>query len=208
MNEQDLIDIVIENGEVPGIYFSSWVGLGRWQLDALKELGLRPEDTLLDIGCGAMRLGFMAVEYLDEDNYCGIDAYAPYINIGQALARKVGLSKRYDIRLNAGFDFAQFGRTFSWANAQSVFTHLSEAQIESCMANLAAVMQPGGRFLFTFCIENGPAKGMLYGGTHAMMRCSYDSPEAYRVLGNRHGARMELLSIPHPTGQLVGLYHF
>ncbi|WP_448208554.1 SAM-dependent methyltransferase [Azospirillum sp. sgz302134] len=208
MNEQDLIDIVVEHGEVPGIYFSAWSELGRWQMDTLKELGLRPEDTLLDIGCGSMRLGCRAVEYLDDGNYCGLDAYPPYIAIGHALARRQGLTKRYDIRLNTDFDFASFGHSFAWANAQSVFTHLTEAQIETCMARLAAVMQPGGRFLFTFCIESGPAKGMLYGGTHPMIRCSYADPGAYQDLGRRHGARMELLSISHPTGQLVGLYHF
>ena len=43
-------------------------------MQALLAAGMTPEDTLLDIGCGALRLGHKAVPYLDPGHYWGTDA--------------------------------------------------------------------------------------------------------------------------------------
>src|SRR6185312_14764944 len=44
-----------------------------FQIDFMKRMGLRPENSLLDIGCGTLRGGVAFIDYLDAGHYCGID---------------------------------------------------------------------------------------------------------------------------------------
>jgi len=55
-------------------YGRPWA-LGKYLFDFLVERGLRPGDRLLDIGCGALRLGLPAIAYLDRGTYFGVDAH-------------------------------------------------------------------------------------------------------------------------------------
>ena len=59
---QTRIDAAVEQNIAPDEYFSVWEEPGQWQLDALKSVGMAPHHRLVDVGCGAMRLGVYAVE--------------------------------------------------------------------------------------------------------------------------------------------------
>ena len=50
-----------------------WDEMGALQLNFLKDQGMAPRDVLLDIGCGTLRLGRLAIDYLDPGNYWGAD---------------------------------------------------------------------------------------------------------------------------------------
>src|SRR6266536_2229601 len=39
----------------------------------LTTLGLRQDHTVLDIGCGSLRIGRLLIPYLNNSNYCGIE---------------------------------------------------------------------------------------------------------------------------------------
>jgi SAM-dependent methyltransferase len=191
----------------PDHYFSQWEIYGRWQLEALKAVGLRPDHCLLDIGCGAMRLGLAAVSYLDDGNYSGIDAFEPYIRLAHHLAGMAKLNKSYAALHDADFAFGRFGKRFDFAIAQSVFTHLSPRDINRCMAALKPVMRPGGKFLFTYLHEKTPTVGFLYSGCQLMQRARIENSAFFQDLGEKHGARFEPLPMRHPT-QNVGLYTY
>jgi SAM-dependent methyltransferase len=208
MDQQVLIDCAVELNLVPGDYFALWDDLAAWQAQTLRAAGLLPRHCLLDIGCGAMRLGLSIVEYLDDGNYVGYDAFEPYIALGHRLAERAGLRKRYTLVQSERFDFERAGMRFDFANAQSVFTHLSETQSAECMSALAKCMTLGGRFLFTYLIGAVKTQGFLYAGQQPMRRPAVTDPDYYRKLGERHGCRFEKLDVAHPTGQQVGLYHF
>ncbi|MEP5104253.1 MAG: class I SAM-dependent methyltransferase, partial [Ekhidna sp.] len=45
----------------------------KFQIDFLKEMGLKPQNTLLDIGCGTLRGGIPIIQFLEEEKYFGID---------------------------------------------------------------------------------------------------------------------------------------
>jgi cyclopropane fatty-acyl-phospholipid synthase-like methyltransferase len=205
---QILIDSAAEINVPPGDYFALWNDLADWQLDALRQLGLQPQHRLLDIGCGAMRLGLVAAAYLDDGNYYGVDAFAPYLELAPRLAERTGLRKKFNLLLSESFEFGRFGTSFDFANAQSVFTHLSSAQCDACMAALRPVMRPGGQFLFTYLLGVPRTQGFLSGGTQPMQRLAIASTDFFAELGARHGASFERLSMTHPTGQQVGLYRF
>jgi len=46
-----------------------WDTMGSLQIDMLKKYGMKPNNTLLDIGCGCFRLGVKAIPFLDKNNY-------------------------------------------------------------------------------------------------------------------------------------------
>lgn len=48
------------------------------------------------------------------------------------------------------FEFEKFGRTFDFALAQSLFTHLPLNSIRLCLSKLSPVMPQGGKFFATF----------------------------------------------------------
>lgn len=208
IDQQLLIDAAAEMNLPPGEYFSVWHDIGLWQLEALQRVGLAPESRLLDIGCVAMRLGLYAVQYLADQHYYGIDAFAPFVGLAQLLAERTGIAKQFHIAHDAGFDFARFGVSFDFANAQSVFTHLSAEDCERCMASLSPVMAAGGCFLFTYLVGAPATRGFLYGGMQPMQRLAVTDEAFFASLGGRHGARFEKLDMAHPTGQQVGLYRY
>lgn len=206
--EQWLIDLVIEENLLPNEYFTAFEELGHWQMDTLKDLGLQPSDRLVDVGCGCMRLGVFAVRYLDDGNYYGIDAFEPFLRLAGRLSERYGLDKQYHLHLSKDFDFGHFGVRFDWAVAQSVFTHLSDAEIEQCMASLGKVMGKGKKFLFTYLWGHPTTIGFLFAGKQLMSRPATLDCESLAELGRRHGATYEELDLSHPTGQRVGLFTF
>jgi SAM-dependent methyltransferase len=203
-----LMDAAVEQNLVPGEYFSLWDDLGGWQLDALRSIGLRPEHRLLDVGCGAMRLGLAAVDYLDDGNYFGVDAFAPYIAVARRLAEATGVKKRFTLQVDGAFAFERFQTQFDYGMAQSVFTHLSEDECGRCVASLRRVMRPGSQFLFTYLIGVPVTQGMLYCGTQPMRRFAGSNPEFFAELAARNDTKFERLSLPHPTGQQVAVFRF
>lgn len=208
MDQQTLIDLAVEHNLAPGDYFALWDDLGLWQIDTLRSLGMQPRHRLLDVGCGAMRLGLFAIEYLDDGNYYGVDAFAPYLALARRLAEHCKIDKRYQLAQSESFGFGQFGQKFDYAMAQSVLTHLSAQQSEACFAALSQCMVPGGLFVATYLVGAPKTQGFLYGSQQAMWRSAIPDRTSLENLGARHGFRFERLSIPHPTGQEVAGYRY
>jgi cyclopropane fatty-acyl-phospholipid synthase-like methyltransferase len=205
---QTRIDAAVEQNLAPDEYFSLWEEFGVWQLDALKAVGMQPRHTLLDVGCGAMRLGVYAVDYLDDGHYFGIDAFPPYISAAKRLAAAAGLTKKFSLLVAKDFEFDRFGMQFDYAIAQSVLTHLSGEECHRCMAALRKVMKPGGIFLVTYLVGRPATQGLLYGAMQPMRRFAESNPEFFADLGKAHGTSFERLEMPHPSGQEVGIYRY
>ncbi len=129
-----------------------WEEMGRFQLDYLKQQGLRPEHRFLDVGCGALRAGRHLVDYLEPGNYYGIDVNHDLLEAGYSQELTDSTRARLpvgNLRATDRFD-ADFGVRFDLAIAQSVFTHISLNLMRLCLCRVARVMAPGGRFYATF----------------------------------------------------------
>lgn len=205
---QTRIDAAVECNVAPDEYFSIWDEIAEWQLSALQQVGLLPQHKLLDFGCGALRFGLPAIEYLDDGNYYGIDAYPPYIEIGKKLVQAAGITKKYSVLASKDFELDKFGARFDFGNAQSVFTHMSGDECDRCMAALKQAMVPGGKFFFTYLIGAPVTRGMLYLGAQPMQRFAMNDPQFFAALAARHGATFEPVGIKHITGQQVALFNF
>lgn len=55
-------------------YGRPWA-LGLYQMQFMRDHGLKRTDRLLDFGCGAGRFGVRAIRYLDQGGYRGVDAH-------------------------------------------------------------------------------------------------------------------------------------
>ena len=134
-----------------------WDEMGKLQLDFLINQGLTPSMKFLDVGCGSLRAGRLLVPYLDPGHYFGIDIGSDMIEAGYERElddETRGRLPLSNLRMTDRFD-ADFGVKFDMAIAQSVFTHVSLNHIRLCLARVAQVMNPGGRFYATF-FERGP----------------------------------------------------
>jgi SAM-dependent methyltransferase len=131
-----------------------WDELGELQISYLKSRGLRPEHSLLDIGCGTLRAGRHFISYLKPTNYTGFELSPKALEYAKSLVASEGLlQKRPSLILNTSrtLTFAEFGgRKYDYLLAQSVFTHLPAYLISECFAYVGSLMHQHSIFLFTF----------------------------------------------------------
>ena len=210
MNINRILDLAVECNIPPESYFWEWNEYAEWQFRLLnKHMKVQPHHQFLDVGCGAMRLGHLAVPYLDDDHYCGIDAYAPFVEFGQRLMSELGCERTYQLRLSDRLDFEVFERRFDFALAQSVLGHLSQNEIRKCLKSLTRVMKPEGKFYATinFGGRSRQRVGFLYGGRHPFRHPALREISFYEELCSELNIRFEVTDIYHPA-QKVAVFHF
>ena len=139
-----------------------WEEIGRLQFDFLVSAGLRPDQYMLDIGCGRFRGGRHFINYLETGRYFGVDGNAKVLRLGQehVLDPSTIEDKKPVIVQMKDFGFERLGQTFDYALAQSVFTHLPLNSIMRCLVGVGRVLRAEGRFYATF-FENARGKQHL-----------------------------------------------
>ena len=70
---QQLSELDIRQNKHRDLIGGKWSKIGRLQFDFLLEHGLQPQHKLLDIGCGCLRGGIHFINYLEANNYYGLD---------------------------------------------------------------------------------------------------------------------------------------
>ncbi|HEY4329662.1 MAG TPA: class I SAM-dependent methyltransferase [Phycisphaerae bacterium] len=143
-------------------------GVGRHFLNLFKEYGLlRPEDRVLDVGCGCGRIAVALPEHLTSGSYDGFDI----------IPELVEWCQREITSRDARFKFQQadvFNKTyhprgrwqakdyrfpfedgaFDFTFLTSVFTHMLPVDVEHYVAEIVRTLKPGGRVLLTFFLLN------------------------------------------------------
>jgi SAM-dependent methyltransferase len=137
---------------------------GKWgetrdfQLKLLHELGLRPEMTLVDLGCGTLRAGLQLIGYLERERYIGIDVDPDSIRSGKKLVRQFQLGRRLP-RLVHSVTFGEneaVGRGIAdriWC--YQVMVHMSKGTVQDCFDGMARLLKPGGKAWASLRIRNG-----------------------------------------------------
>lgn len=135
-----------------GGHGANWESIGRLQFNFLVAQGLRPQHVLLDIACGSLRGGILFIPYLNHGNYLGIDSAADLIKAGVdfELGQTLFEIKRPELAVSSCFEFEKFSQRPDFAIAQSLFTHLVEADIHLCMNNLQKFSKKTTRLFATF----------------------------------------------------------
>lgn len=127
-----------------------WRKRGAFQLALLQWLGLQPQDTLLDVGCGPLRGGIHLMEFLQRGNYRGVDFNASFIEAAHALLEQEHLSPASSqVSVLQEFDFASLGRTFDFIFCFSVLNHCSDGERALFFERVPTVMTPRSRLVIT-----------------------------------------------------------
>ncbi len=173
--------------------------LGALQFANLVDAGLREHHTLLDIGCGCLRGGRFFITYLQAGKYFGWEPNVELLEAGKK--HEVGqdmLQARYPTFAN----WDDFKFTTHWSQhkfdfilAQSIFSHATRAQVQTCFKEVAGAMKPGSKFLFTFW--KGEDTNLAEWASHAEY-----SVETIRDLAEVAGLLLRLrTNWKHPLGQ-------
>jgi len=209
---QELTAAEIAKGKHRNAVGGNWEEVGLMQLERLKSRGLRPEHTLCDVGCGALRGGVHFARYLDAGNYCGLDINASLIEGGRLELEKAGLAdKKARLLVSDGFEVGQFGMTFDYMVAMSLFTHLFANHIVRCLIEARKVVAPDGQFVATILLA--PNSGHLAPIEHTPggVVSYYDrdpfhySVEEMSFLAGVAGWKIEMLPVRAKPGNQRGL---
>lgn len=132
-------DRALAEGRHRDIVGGRWDETGSLQLALLRAEGLAPQDRLLDIGAGSLRLGCKAVPYLEPGHYWATDASRALMLRGRA-AELADPARLPESHLIEDADFACPGvpETIDLAIAFAVFTHLPAARLRPALVLLRA----------------------------------------------------------------------
>lgn len=128
---------------------------------------LKPNSSVLDIGCGIGRLALPLTSYLNSmGSYIGFDvvkfgviwcsknitkAYPNFtfewVNLANDLYKKQGKNA-------SGYSFPYATHSFDLVFAFSVFTHMQPNEVQQYLIESFRVLKPGGKAYFTFFVQN------------------------------------------------------
>jgi hypothetical protein len=144
--------IASETGGFTGGPVDSFGDIGQYTLDSLEQCGMTPDSRLLDVGCGALRLGYWLVRYLNPDRYCGLEPIQKYVDVGlkYAIGPDLAAEKRPRFDHNKNFDFSPFGVKFNFVVARSIFSHASPAMVCRALDSFRDNSAPNGIVLASY----------------------------------------------------------
>jgi SAM-dependent methyltransferase len=149
---------------LPGIGRGDFVEVGRTQVRRLIEHGgLRPDDSILDLGCGLGRTARALRDFLSESGrYHGVDVVRDIVRWCQQNLTRVDRRLRFHCApvhnelYNPGgtsdarsYRFPFEDSSFDFVIAESLFTHLASDDARHYLAEVARVLRPGG----TLCMS-------------------------------------------------------
>ncbi len=161
---------------------------------------LKPNETVLDVGCGSGRMAVPLTTYLTTSGgYDGFDIAKSAVDWCQRhiSARHPHFHFQHadvhNARYNPGgrqraadFGFPYAGESFDLVFAGSVFTHMLPADMEHYLAEMARVMRRGGRSLITFLLLNEESLRLMAAG-----RATLDFKHAFGVYRTAHAVVLE-----------------
>ncbi len=183
-----------------------WDEIGNLQFDFLKQQGLRPEQVLLDIACGSLRLGVKVIPYLQPGHYLGVEKEQQLLDAGshQELGEALMATKRPWLLCSADFSFEQFATPVDVAIAQSLFTHLPSPLIGRCLEKLRPWLKPDGRFFATFFEVEQERDNPSAPHDHGYFAYTREQMERF---GADQGYRMDYIGDwGHPRDQVMVVY--
>jgi SAM-dependent methyltransferase len=155
-----------------------FVEAGQEYVGYLRDLcGLQPQHRVLDIGCGIGRVGVALTKYLTTGSYEGLDIVPSGIrwcqrNVTPKYPRfHFQVTDVYNKMYNPSGRFKSAEYKFPFSDGEfdvvfliSVFTHLLPDDLEHYVSEIARVLRPGGKCLFSaFLLDDEARRGMAAG---------------------------------------------
>ena len=180
--------VVKGKGHLPPLHLRRYVGplrsfesSGSEFMEYLRSLaGLRPDERVLDIGCGCGQMALHLKNYLDENgSYTGVDIHGPSIHwCRQKIARRHQNFHftHIDVRNLAynpnaqhraeTYNFPFDDRSFDMILLKSVFTHMRPLEVSNYISEVARLLKSDGRCLATFFLLNDEQRTLANKGAN------------------------------------------
>src|SRR4029453_428164 len=163
----------------------------------LTTVGLRQHHSLLDVGCGSLRIGRLLIPNLNRGKYFGIEPNKWLVEEG--IRRELGESLLQIKQPTFFFSespsaFIEAGLSFDCAVAQSIFSHCGLDLIVPWLSSIAKSLAPTGALVATFLPDekDSTETGWIYPG------CVKFKPDTLRTAAADAGVCFELLDWRHP----------
>jgi cyclopropane fatty-acyl-phospholipid synthase-like methyltransferase len=133
----------------------------------LTTLGLRQHNSLLDVGCGSLRIGRLLIPYLNRGKYFGVEPNEWLVEEG--IRRELGKSL-VEIKCPTFFftdspeSIGQAKVAFDFAVAQSIFSHCGLDLIKDWLSAISGSLAEDGALVATFLIgeQDATQTGWIY----------------------------------------------
>ena len=171
------------------------------QFNVLTSFGLKPKDTLLDLGCGGLRGGRLFIAFLEKGNYYGIEPEGWAIK--EAIESEFG--QEYIEKRNPSFDYNSkaelscFDKKFDFILAHSIFIHAPRSWISTCFEEAKKVLKSDGKFLATAILKKSDSGETTWDYPEPR----YRSKEMLENLANQAGLKLEVLESKHPAVEIL-----
>ena len=163
----------------------------------LTTLGLRQHHSLLDVGCGSLRIGRLLIPYLNRGKYFGVEPNEWLVDEG--IKRELGETlvqiKRPTFFFSDSPDtIAQANVAFDFALAQSIFSHCGLDLIKGWLSAVSRSLAGDGALVATFLIgsEDSVQTGWIY------PECVNYQPATLDRAAANVNLRFEILDWKHP----------
>jgi len=192
-------------GLKPGdLHYRAYVGppedydlIAAMTFNLLTTLGLRQHHSLLDIGCGSLRIGRLLISYLNRGKYFGIEPNEWLVEEG--IRRELGETLVQIKRPTFFFSdlpdtIAQAKMAFDFAVAQSIFSHCGLDLIKGWLSAISRALADDGALVATFLIgeEDSARRGWIY------PECVNYRPTTLQREAENVNLRFEILDWKHP----------
>lgn len=187
-----------------------WVEAGEWSYDFLRRHGLRPDQYVLQVGCGSLGAAAHLLPFMDEGRYWGYEMRRDLFEAGVhiELPKAHVAVDRGRFMLNEDFDFSAAAHPFDVAFAEGLFGRLNLNRVARCIASVVPRLAPSGCFYVTWFDNPNPAsfdpivrEGMTTFADVEPYHYSFDTLERFC---DAAGARAERLpDTSHPRGESV-----
>jgi SAM-dependent methyltransferase len=200
-NDQESLGLELKAGDS---HYRAYVGppedydlIAAMTFNLLTTLGLRQHHSLLDVGCGSLRVGRLLIPYLNRGKYFGIEPNEWLVEEG--IKREIGEALLPIKRPTFFFSdspaaLSQAKISFDFVLVQSIFSHCGLDLISHWLSGISQSLAPGGALLATFLPseEDSPRTGWVY------PECVSYRPATLKRVAAVANLRFEILNWKHP----------
>jgi hypothetical protein len=119
--------------------------------NSIVELGLKPEHTLADYGCGTLRVGVHAIKYLEPGRYWGLEISGEFLEEGRRLVGEALLAEKephlHTISPKSVADAAAAAPFI--VISTKVFNHVHPDELAKYFHNIMQIAGSSGRAIIT-----------------------------------------------------------
>jgi SAM-dependent methyltransferase len=200
-NDQEDLGLGLKPGD---LQYRAYVGppedydlIAAMTFNLLTTLGLRQHHSLLDIGCGSLRIGRLLIPYLNRGKYFGLEPNEWLV--AEGIKRELGETlvqiKRPTFFFSDSPDtIAEAKIAFDFVLAQSIFSHCGLDLIRGWLSAISRSLAQDGALVATFLIgeEDSTQTGWIYPA------CVNYRPATLERAAADVNLRLEILDWKHP----------